>query len=70
MKKAYVEDIKALYIKGMRIQLIKMEKEPQMPPGLQGTIDFVDDAGQIHMQWDNINSTLALIPGVDSFKIV
>ena len=37
--------------------------------GALGTVDHVDDAGQIHMKWDN-GRLLALIPGVDSFSIV
>ena len=36
-----------------------------MPPGLQGTVAFIDDAGQIHMHWENGRS-LAIVPGVDS----
>lgn len=37
-----------------------------MPDGLKGKVDFVDDAGQIHVSWENGRS-LALIPGADSF---
>ena len=28
---------------------------------------MVDDAGQLHMQWDN-GRTLAVVPGEDSFR--
>ena len=37
------------------------------PPGTRILLDHVDDAGQIHMRWDN-GRTLAIIPQVDSFR--
>jgi hypothetical protein len=40
-----------------------------MTEGLEGTVNSVDDAGQIHVSWEN-GSTLALIEGVDAFKII
>lgn len=46
-----------------------MESEPQMPKGLEGIIDYVDDAPQIHVNWEN-GSSLALIPEVDKFEII
>ena len=59
---------KEMYPKGTRIELISME-DPFAPieSGTQGTVEFVDDMGQIHMRWDN-GRTLALIPDEDSFK--
>ena len=64
MAKVYKE----MYPKGTRIELISMD-DPFAPvePGTQGTVDFVDDMGQIHMKWDN-GRTLALIPSEDVFK--
>ena len=38
-----------------------------VPSGIRGTVVHVDDAGQIHMKWDN-GRTLALVPGEDSFR--
>ena len=38
----------------------------EMPAGLTGIVDSVDDLGQIHCHWEN-GSSLALIPGVDHF---
>lgn len=57
-----------MYPKGTRIELISME-DPYAPiePGTQGTVEFVDDMGQIHMRWDN-GRTLALVPSEDNFK--
>ena len=54
------------YRKGDKIFLKKMKGEKQMPYGLKGVVDFVDDAGQIHVNWDN-GSTLALVPEEDDW---
>ncbi len=59
--------IKKAYPVGTRIELSDMAGETEMPAGLTGTVEFVDDRGQIHMKWDN-GSRLALIPEEDSFK--
>ena len=40
--------------------------EQGMPPGLKGIVKSVDDAGQLHMIWENGRS-LALVPGEDRF---
>ena len=61
-----VEQLRKRYPKGTRLCLDFMD-EAGMPPGLQGTVAFIDDAGQIQMNWD-CGRSLALIPGVDSFS--
>lgn len=63
-----VKFIKEQYPEGTRIRLECME-DPYAPiaSGTEGTVNFVDDAGQIHMKWDNGRS-LALVPGEDSFS--
>lgn len=40
-----------------------------MPSGLTGTVEFIDDAKQIHVRWEN-GSSLALIPKIDKFEIL
>ena len=59
---------KELYPAGTRLCLINMD-DPYAPvtAGTRGTVDLVDDIGQIHMSWDN-GRTLALVPEVDSFR--
>ena len=42
-----VEQLRKRYPKGTRLCLDFMD-EPGMPPGLQGTVAYIDDAGQIH----------------------
>ena len=65
MERNKVEMLRKRYPQGTRICLDNMEGEPQMPSGLKGEVFYVDDAGQIHVQWEN-GSTLALTE-VDSF---
>lgn len=57
------------YPRGTRVELLGMD-DPQAPPtGTMGEILGVDDAGQILVRWET-GSSLSLIPGVDSFRIV
>ena len=66
------EQIAALrerYPHGTRVELLGMD-DPQAPPtGSIGEVMGVDDAGQILVRWET-GSSLSLIPGVDSFRIV
>lgn len=64
-----VERLKQMYPKGTRIRLAAMSGELDMLSGLMGTVDVVDDIGQLQMTWDN-GRTLALVPGEDSFSAV
>ena len=66
------EQIAALrgqYPGGTRVELLGMD-DPQAPPtGTMGEVMGVDDAGQILVRWET-GSSLSLISGVDSFRIV
>jgi microcompartment protein CcmK/EutM len=54
---------------GKKVKLIKMvDSYTDLKEGDMGVIDFVDDAGQIQVTWEN-GSKLALIPGVDEYEI-
>ena len=63
-----INRLKNHYPAGTRIELISMNDPfAPVPSGMRGSVDYVDDAGQIHMKWDN-GRTLAVLPGVDSFR--
>ena len=67
-----VELLRLMYPSGTRIKLIKMNDPPEkdpVAPGSVGTVDLVDDGGQLQMRWDNGRS-LALIPGVDEYIVL
>ena len=65
-----VQRIKEQYPAGTRIRLISMSDPwSPVPEGTEGTVDKVDDIGQLHMEWDN-GRTLALVPGEDSFSVI
>ncbi len=40
-----------------------------IPDGTIGEVQYVDDAGNIHMKWQN-GRTLSLIDGVDDFEVI
>lgn len=70
LSKEEIKVIKQKYVKGTRIKLNKMY-DPFTPPPSNtiGIVDFVDDAGQIHISWNN-GSSLALVVGIDDFEII
>ena len=64
-----LKEIREMYPEGTQIVITEMAGESQMPYGLKGTVKFVDDAGQIHMRWEN-GSSLALNINDDTFEKV
>lgn len=58
------------YPAGTRIRLNHMDDPyAPVPDGTVGEVQYVDDAGNIHMVWKN-GRTLSLIEGVDDFTII
>lgn len=53
---------------GACLRLIRMEGEA-IPEGTIGTIDHIDDIGQIHVRWDT-GSSLALQVERDAFEVI
>lgn len=67
-EKRFAERMKRCYPPGTRLVLISMDDPyAPIPSGTKGTVVHVDDAAQIHMEWDN-GRTLAIVPGEDSFR--
>lgn len=54
---------------GMRVKLIYMEDLQAPALGTEGTVQFIDDIGTIHVAWDT-GCSLGLVPGVDEWKIL
>ena len=61
--------LRRMYPKGTMVQLLSLEDTQAPPPGTLGEVQGVDDAGQILMHW-RTGSSLNLLPGVDSFRIL
>ncbi len=62
--------LKAKYPAGTRVELISMDDPySKLKAGDQGTVDFVDDIGTVHVSWD-CGSTLGLVSGVDMWKVI
>ena len=53
---------------GDRIRITKLDDPytPESYVGKEGTVEYIDDAGQLHGSWGG----LAVIPGVDDFIII
>ena len=59
-----------MYPEGTKIKLNYMKDNYNpVPSGTQGIVDHVDDAGQIHVKWEN-GSSLALLYDEDDFEII
>ena len=66
--RSVVDGIKEAFPVGSSVELIKMD-DPyrEMPAGLKGVVTGVDDAGTIHVTWEN-GSSLGVVYGVDKIK--
>ncbi len=56
------------YPSGTRVELVYMnDPYSKLKPGDQGTVNFVDDAGTVHINWD-CGSTLGAAYGEDKIR--
>ncbi len=69
--KETLERLRKEYPTGSRVELTKMNDpyRTDLVPGSRGTVQFVDDAGSIHVRWD-IGSSLAVVYGEDACRVV
>ena len=66
--RAKVDALRKQYPPGTRIKLEHMDDPYPVEPGTGGTVRFIDDLGQVGVDFDNGRS-LSLIPGKDTFSI-
>ena len=64
-----IAGLRRMYPAGTTVELISMEDVQAPPSGTCGEVQGVDDAGQILVHWQT-GSSLNLLPGIDSFRIV
>lgn len=70
LSKEKIAYLKSEYPVGTRVMCDDMQDKYQpVPSGTIGSVVIVDDAGTIHVDWDN-GSGLGLVYGVDSFHKV
>jgi hypothetical protein len=55
---------------GKRVRLINTsDPYTQLRPGDEGTVDFLDDLGTVHVLWDS-GSSLGMVRGEDQFVYI
>ena len=59
-----VARVRETFPAGCRVVLVRMDDPHAPAPGTYGTVRHVDDAGTIHVSWDN-GSGLGVVYGED-----
>ena len=69
MKPYMVKLLREQFPPGTRIRLDSMMNDPQpIPKGRTGTVQGIDDAGQLLMEWDNVPYVLQYIRDIMNCK--
>ena len=63
------EEMLLRYPIGTRVSLIQMDDYQAPISGTLGTINNIDDIGDIMVSWDD-GSSLKLIVGIDAFEVI
>lgn len=69
VSEAVLDSYRRRYPEGTRVVLEEMYDARPIPVGTKGTVQFVDDIGTVHVDWDN-GRRLGLIPSEDRFSII
>ena len=64
-----LERLRKEYPTGARVELLKMSDVQALPTGTRGTVNHIDDAGTIHINWDT-GSSLGVVFGEDECRVV
>lgn len=66
---AEVEQLRKEFPVGTRVVLVRMDNEPNpdIYPGMRGTVEFIDDAGNIRVRW-SYGGEVRVIYGVDECR--
>ena len=67
LNKRVLAALREKYPAGTKIILHHMKDPYPVPEGTVGEVAMVDDAGNIHVKWQN-GSSLSVIEGVDDFS--
>ena len=63
------EEMLLRYPIGTRVRLIQMDDYQAPISGTLGTINNIDDIGDLMVSWDD-GSSLKLIVGIDAFEVI
>lgn len=66
---AEVEKLREEFPIGTRVELVRMENEPNpdIYPGMRGTVEHIDDAGDIKVRW-SYGGEVRVVYGVDECR--
>lgn len=78
-ERAVLKEVRRQYPEGQRVRLISYGYDPHsdshddnrsVPPGTEGDVEWVDDAGTVHVNWDNGRSLGVIVLANDQLEIL